>query len=478
VAKAPAGGEGGSVLTIRLTQSYGSNHVIGKFRLSVTTDMTVLDAPPAPDHILAIVKVPPAQRTPQQKAAIGLHYRTIDVQLAPDISKVLLLQALVAPQAEIARLDAALNTQTPQLDAEQAAWEQSLAAGAGWTPLDAADFRSMAGANFVKESDGSIFVFGAAAPTDTYTFVAPTALKNVTGLRIEALPDARLPGNGPGRAPSGNFILSGIKVGVAPAAAGAADANAAKPAEIASAIASFEQDKFPIAGVLDDKPETGWAIAPLLGRPAAAEFFFKSPQGGDGGLVFTVTLEHLASAVPLHTLGRFRISLTTAPNPDAAQRLPANILAILKLTAAQRNEQQKAELAAYHRRVAKSLHPVRQRLAELRAASPSFPVAVQRGRAGFLPVAITRGANLATGDVQITLEGFTLGRDGGGPAPIARSIKSTPLTIAGDNVVGALSFTAEANAEQGTRLVVLRAETKVGNDTLVQYSPAFPLTVN
>ena len=180
----------------------------------------------------------------------------------------------------------------------------------------------------------------------------------------------------------------------------------------------------------------------------------------------------------MHTLGRFRVSLTTAPGPDAVQRVSTNILAILKVPAAQRNDVQKAEVAAYYRRIAKSLQPVRQRLTELRATAPSFPVVVQRGRAGYLPVAITRGANFASGDVQITLEGFTLGRDANGPAPIARSIKSQPLTIGADNVVGALSFTAEGNAEQGTRLVVLRAEAKVGNDTFVQYSPAFPLTVN
>ena len=33
------------------------------------------------------------------------------------------------------------------------------------------------------------------------------------------------------------------------------------------------------------------------------------------------------------------------------------------------------------------------------------------------------------------------------------------------------------NSEVGTRMVVIKAETKVGNDTYVEYSPAFPLTV-
>jgi hypothetical protein len=80
--------------------------------------------------------------------------------------------------------------------------------------------------------------------------------------------------------------------------------------------------------------------------------------------------------------------------------------------------------------------------------------------------------------VRVTLEGFSAGRDANGPLPIARSVNVTPLTIPGDGTVGALTYTVEPTAEQGTRLVVLRAEAKVGNDTVVQYSPAFPLTIN
>jgi hypothetical protein len=463
-----------SVLTFTLEQLYGSNHVIGRFRLSVSTDPNAANAASVPQEVLSVVRVAPEKRTPQQRAMVGIYYRSIDPVLAPDIVRLVQLQSLVGPQAEIARLDAALRTQTPQLDAEQAAWETSLAAGGGWTPLDATDVHSAAGASFAKEADGSFFVFGQNAPSDTYTFVAATSLKNVTGVRIEALPDPRLPNNGPGRAPSGNFILSGLRVSVAPAANPASSI----PVETAGASASFEQDKFPVSAALDEKTETGWAVGPLQGRPASAQFGFKTPQGADGGSVFTITLEHQASSIPLHTLGRFRVSLTSAPHTADAEAIPSNIQAILKLPVGQRNDGHKVELAAYHRRVAKSLQPVRTRLAELRSATPAFPFTARRGTAGTLPVAITRGPGFPTGDVQVTLEGFSLGRDANGPIPISRSLKVTPVTIPGAMPVGSLGFTVEGNAEQGTRLVVLRAEAKVGNDTVVQYSPAFPLTVN
>ena len=101
-----------------------------------------------------------------------------------------------------------------------------------------------------------------------------------------------------------------------------------------------------------------------------------------------------------------------------------------------------------------------------------------RNRTLVLPVPITRNPGF-TGDVQITLEGFSSGRDPANrlPNPIARNINLAPLTLKGPDSFGKLSVTINGNSEVGTRMVVLRAETKVGNDTYVQYSPAFPLTV-
>ena len=63
------------------------------------------------------------------------------------------------------------------------------------------------------------------------------------------------------------------------------------------------------------------------------------------------------------------------------------------------------------------------------------------------------------------------------PAPIAKNLLVTPLTVKSDEAFGRLDFRVNPNSELGTRMVVLRAETKVGNDTYVEYSPAFPLTV-
>ena len=51
-----------------------------------------------------------------------------------------------------------------------------------------------------------------------YTIVAETDLTDITGIRLEVLPDDGLPNKGPGRAPDGNFVLTEIEVPAAPKA--------------------------------------------------------------------------------------------------------------------------------------------------------------------------------------------------------------------------------------------------------------------
>ena len=64
------------------------------------------------------------------------------------------------------------------------------------------------------------------------------------------------------------------------------------------------------------------------------------------------------------------------------------------------------------------------------------------------------------------------------PPAAAKNFTLTPLTIGPDSAFGKLSYKTNSNAETGTRLVVLKGEAKVGDETIVQYSPAFPITVS
>ena len=466
---APVGGDGGTLLTFVLDHQYGQQHVIGKFRLSVNSDANAADAPVVPEPLLAAVKTAADKRTPEQKAQLTNYYRGIDPQMAADAARLEALRTLVAPQAEIARLEELLKAQTPQLDAEMAQWSQRVLAGASWVPLQLAEMKSDGGAMFAKESDGSVVVTGNNPPTDNYRVIATTSLRGITAVRLEALPDPRLPNNGPGRNDNGNFALTRLTVSYAPKS----NAAQATVVDLHSPQASVEQVGWGASGLLDERNDTGWAIDPYEGRPATVTLLTRAIIPGGDDTLLTFNFEH-QSQFPKHGIGRFRIWATNALDPAAAPKVPDRVLALLRDN--NRNEAEKAELAAYYRSVAPSLEPLRQRLAELKSAVGAGRPVVARNQGGAIPVLVSRHKDFA-GDVSVTLVGFTSGREGNGPRPIERSLKLTPLTVPGMGTFGTLGFQVDGGSETGTRMVAIRAEAKVGDHTVVTYSPAFPMTV-
>lgn len=468
--ESPVGVEGGTVLTFVFDHQFGQQHAMGKFRLSVNADANAAEAPVVPEPVLAIVRTPAEKRTAEQKAQLANYYRDIDPQAAAERARLDALRTLVAPQAEFARLEEILRAQTPQLDAERARWEQSVLAGASWVPLQLVELKSDGGAAFAREPDGSVVVTGNNPATDTYRVTATSPLRGITAVRLEALPDPRLPGNGPGRNEHGNFALSRLALSYAPKS----NPAQATPVDLHSPQASAEQAGWAATGLLDDRNDTGWAIHQYEGRPVAVTLLTRAVVPGGGDTLLTFTLEH-NSQFPGHGLGRFRLWATNALDPRDAPKVPERILALLRNP--NRNDAEKAEVAAYHRSIAPSLEPGRQRLAELRSAIGTGRPVVARNQGGAIPVLVTRQKDFS-GDVTVTLQGFTSGREGNGPRPIERSLKLTPLTVGGMATFGTLGFQVDGASETGTRMTVLRAEAKVGDQTVVTYSPAFPMTVN
>ncbi|HXE54989.1 MAG TPA: hypothetical protein VN541_18350, partial [Tepidisphaeraceae bacterium] len=460
-AQSPIKAGDGTMLTFVLNhQSAFAQHNIGRFRVSVT------DADPAalqneaqlPPDVLRIVSTPFEFRADHERARLRAYFRTIDPQTAAERSRLEAMRSFAAPYSEINRIQTVLKSPLPQLAAEQERWEKDLARGTGWSVLHVQSAHSTGGADLNVEPDGSIFVEGPSAATDSYELLAKTSIKGITAVRLEALPDPRLPGNGPGRGPNGNFVLTGIHV------------VADQDVPIASAVASAEQQGFPISGALDGK---GWGIGPATGQPLDATFYLKQPTGSSG--IIKISLDQ-HSKFPQHTIGHFRIWVTANPEPDAAARSPEGISEIVNIPPASRSPEQKGRLAAYFRAIAPSLKPLRARLADLQGSVPMMPFKFQRNRPAVLPVPITRTGGFK-GDVTVTLEGFVRAADGAEPAPISREFKIQPLMFTGDKQFGMLSFEPDRVAETGTRKVVLKAESKVGDETLVTYSPAFPITI-
>ena len=263
------------------------------------------------------------------------------------------LNALVARKAEL------LKT----LEERRAAWEKSLSQEVVWTPLTFAEMKSKVGATFKQNDDQTVLVTGA-LNKDTYQLAASTTLKRITGLRLEALPDDSLAARGPGRAQNGNFVLSEIKLTAAPAE----DTAQATGVRLHKATADFNQDNWHVSGAVDGNPATGWAVSPKFGVPHTAVFETAAVFTSDGGA--KLSLELLQDYPDgKHLLGKFRISVTDAPQPLRSEgSTPANILAIARKAADQRSEAERAALATHFRAGDTELAEIEKSIARLQSA--------------------------------------------------------------------------------------------------------------
>jgi hypothetical protein len=253
------------------------------------------------------------------------------------------MEALKAAAGDHAKAVAALADYEKQVPEKQAAWEASISQPVVWQPLDASEVKSTAGATLIKQDDKSIVATGTLAK-DVYTILAPVELKQITGVRLEALSDAALPANGPGRAPNGNFVVSELKVLLAPKS----EASQSQPLVLENATADFSQDSFSPAAVFDGNDQTGWAISPQFGKSHEAIFETKEETGHEGGSLLTITISQ-QYADGKHVLGKFRLSVTDAARPLARPKLPEPIAAALAVLKEQRTEEQAAAIAAHYR---------------------------------------------------------------------------------------------------------------------------------
>jgi hypothetical protein len=233
--------------------------------------------------------------------------------------------------------------------------------------VEITEAKAASGAMLTRETDGALFASGAASPaTDTYTITAKTPLKQITGVKIEALPDERLPNNGPGRAPDGNFVLVQFEVQAA------SKAEPAKMAKVAlqNAKADFSQDKFEVKNAIDGTPDNnrGWAVSPVGGMTHWATFETKEPLGYDAGTILTITLKQSFNQNDF-MLSRFRLSVTT--EEKAGLGLSDELRAVFATDAAQRSDAQKDYLA----KVVKVLDPeLRKRQTAVADAKKPLPV--------------------------------------------------------------------------------------------------------
>jgi WD40 repeat protein/tetratricopeptide (TPR) repeat protein len=179
-----------------------------------------------------------------------------------------------------------------------------LRAESPWSVLTATDLKSQGGETLTVEKDGSVFVSGPNPERAVYTLKLRTDLPTLTAIRLETIPDPRLPQGGAGRDGGGNFHLAELTATVV---SGAADGKGT-PIELASAIVDYDNYGSSPSTIIDGDPESHWNPTRVQ-EPHWAVFVLKSPARMDGGSL-KITLDSGISPWPMLGLGRFRLSAT------------------------------------------------------------------------------------------------------------------------------------------------------------------------
>jgi hypothetical protein len=211
------------------------------------------------------------------------------------------------------------------------------------------------------QPDDSIFVMGDQSKSDLYRLVFRGAPRGITAIRLEALPDERLPAHGPGRVyyegQPGDFQLSELRVLVG-----------GKARAFRKATASFASGNATIEKAIDGDAQTGWSIAGGQGRAHYAVFELAEPlPSGD----FEVTL--LFERYYASGLGRFRVSVTTAAQPPPARVASNQIESLLSLPDDRLSPEQREQLRRHFVETSPKLKREREKIEQWRKQMPAFP---------------------------------------------------------------------------------------------------------
>ena len=285
----------------------------------------------------------------------------------------------VAAEAEAKRTAAIAEAEKSLADydagpfAEKVAkWEAEQSTAVRWVALAPKSVEATTEATYEVLPDSSIFATGK-PKKGTVTITAEVDLPTITGLRLEALPDDRLPSKGPGMASDGNFVLNEFVATVAPKA----DPAAAVPVKWVNPLADFSQSTFGVEEAVDGNTtvdSNGWAVSPATGVVHWATFEPEAPLDTSGGVVLTITIHHIFNDD--WALGRFRLSATSLAKPIGLG-LAEPLREILAVVPEIRTLEQRETLLNYHRALDADRGAKAAAIAAAKAPIPADPKLVE-----------------------------------------------------------------------------------------------------
>ena len=189
---------------------------------------------------------------------------------------------------------------------------------------------------------------------------------SLRALRIRAIPDPSFPNSGPGRADSGNFILSRAKVSV-------------KGAAYLPAIAASPhvQNGYSALGSLDDNPDTGWAIAGNYGKENQLILQLEEAVRLGNSNFIELEMGFESKQWPYHSLGRFAIDLSDSEFPFF-EILPADARTLLakENRSAEEEKQLQSALRTYEPTLSRALSQKQQLVQRRQSILASIPKAL------------------------------------------------------------------------------------------------------
>lgn len=274
---------------------------------------------------------------------------------------------------KMADIETGLKRRLPDWRERMAAWEDSVSQGQPkWVELQLENAGDN-GQRYIDMGDHSILAQGYAPTKYTTSLRGTTDMQNITAFRLELLNDPNLPCNGPGRSFKGTCALTEFAVEVEPVVRAEGTAPAKEKVKFTSATADYSNperdlepnfydktDKKRVTGTIDyaidGKDETAWGIDQGPGRrnqPRNAVFTAEKPIGHAQGTQLSINLRQMHGGWNSddnmnNNLGRFRISVTSSPNP-AADPVPRQVREILSIPREQRTESQTAMVFSYWR---------------------------------------------------------------------------------------------------------------------------------
>ena len=303
--------------------------------------------------------------------------------------------AVYTPQEQMKReeifrktreIEAILQHQHPTWQADMAKWEEQAKQGQPeWTVIrpDVNDI-STGGQKYYIQKDGSFLCKGYTPPHSRVKLSVKTEAQNITAFRLELLTDPTLPLGGPGRSPKGISALTEFTVEAAPTDAPTkitqlkfvkATSDFEPPARPLDPILNDKTGKYitgPAEFAIDGKEETAWGIDAgpgLRNQSRKAVFTLAAPISYPQGTILTIHLSqnHGGSATDENqnnTMGRFRLSITSAPNATA-DPLPKDVRDILSIPASERTPLQVQTVFGYWRTTVPEWKAQNEEIAEI-----------------------------------------------------------------------------------------------------------------